>query len=94
MGNPDEAMQCADAGLRAVYHLNLYTQWGALLFEKFRIVEDLKSGKGMEEEDFRLIRQAYAVERLFLKSEMGCKMIEDYLDERYRQDELADMKRK
>ena len=36
-------MQCADAGLRAVYHLNLYTQWGALLFEKFRIVEDLKS---------------------------------------------------
>ena len=67
---------------------------GALLFEKFRIVEDLKSGKGMEEKDFRLIRQAYAVEKLYLKSEMGCKMIEDYLDERYRKDELADMKRK
>ena len=48
----------------------------------------------MEEKDFRLIRQAYAVERLFLKSEMGCKMIEDSLDERYRKDELADMKRK
>ena len=93
MGNPDEAMQCANAGLRAVYHLNLYTQWGALLFEKFRIVEDLKSGKGMEEKDFRLIRQAYAVEKLFSKNDMFCRYIEDYLDGHYEKDMLADMNR-
>lgn len=94
MGNPDEAMQCANAGLRALYHLNLYTKWGALLFEKFRIVEDLKSGKGMEEEDFRLIRQVYAVEKLFTKNDMFCRYIEDYLDEHYEKDMLADIRKK
>ena len=35
MGNLDEAMQCADAGLRAVYHLNLYTQWGRFCLRSF-----------------------------------------------------------
>ena len=65
----------------------------SLLFEKFRIVEDLKSGKGMEEEDFRLIRQAYAVEKLFSKNDMFCRYIEDYLDGHYEKDMLADMNR-
>ncbi len=91
MGNFDEAEQCAEAGLRAVYHLNLYTQWGSLLFEKFRIVEDRKTKEGMEEEDFKLIRQAYAVEKMFLKSDRGCKMVKDYLGKYYGQDGLADM---
>ena len=47
----------------------------------------------MEEKDFRLIRQAYAVEKLFSKNDMFCRYIEDYLDGHYEKDMLADMNR-
>lgn len=92
-GNLDGAEQYADKGLQMMYWLDMYTQWGALLFEKFRIVEERKGGKGLEEGDFKYIRQAYAVEKMFLKNEMFCVYIEEYLSEAYGQDMLADIKR-
>ena len=89
-GSLDEAEYYVDKGLYAVYEMNLYVQWSAFLFAKFRIVEDRKKRK-MEEEDFEYIRQAYAVEKLFEKSSFGCKMIEKYLKKHYKQNILADI---
>ncbi len=92
LGNLDEAGQYADQGLRMMYWLDSYIQWGALLFEKFRIVEDRKQKKGMEYKDFEYIRQAYAVEKMFSRSDMFCGYIREYLSEVYGQDVLADIK--
>lgn len=91
MGNLDEAEQYTEEGLGLMYEMNLYTQWGAFLFEKFRIIEDRKQGE-MEDGDFEYIRQAYAVEKMFLESKMGCIAFEKYLNEHYEQNVLADMK--
>ncbi len=41
-GDFEGAEQYADQGLRMMYWLDLYTEWGVLLFEKFRIVEGRK----------------------------------------------------
>lgn len=90
-GNLDEAEQYADQGLRMIYCLDLYTQWGALLFEKFWIVKNKNQKKEMRYEDFKYIRQAYAVEKMFLKNEHNCKIIEGYLSEYSKQDVLADI---
>lgn len=90
IGDLDEAEYYADKGLCAVYGMDLYIQWSAFLFAKFRIVEDRKN-REMEEEDFEYIRQAYAVEKLFGKSSFDCKGIEKYLKKHYKQDILADM---
>ena len=91
LGNLDEAEKYANQGLGAMYEMNLYTQWGSFLFEKFRIVEDRKQGK-MTEKDFEYIRQSYAVDKLFMESNVGCETTEKYLRERYEEDVLADMK--
>lgn len=93
MKNLEKAEQYAEEGLAAMYELNLYIQWGAFLFEKFRIVEDKKQGE-MEEEDFKYIRQSYAVEKLFLKNNAFCKYIEEYIKQNYDQYVLTDIRKK
>lgn len=89
-GDLDEAEYYADKGLCAVYEMNLYIQWSALLFAKFRIVEDRKKRK-MEEEDFEYIRQAYAVQKLFEKNSFDYEFTEKYLQKYYKRDILADI---
>lgn len=90
-GDVDAADEYADEALEYVILMDMPAQQSTFFFQKFRNMEVRKKGV-MEPEDFKYIRLAYAVEKLFIKDDKVRKMIELYLSEHYEKDVLGDIR--